>query len=99
MNKPVTFFMPRGFPTVEIYIGDDNVESINVFNFAKVIEDHDRISNLEDSDKKYYDLAKLWYRISEELSSEYYNKIDPSKLEVLSNLGYHAMFPVNRVFG
>ena len=96
MHKPVTFFMPRGFPTVEIYIGDENVESINVYNFAKVIEEHDRIVNSKDSSKKYYDLSKLWYQVSEELSSHYYNMVDPSKLDVLSSLGYHAMFPANR---
>ena len=96
MNKPVTFSMSRGFPTVEIYIGDDNVEAINVFNFAKVIEDHDRLSSLEDSSKKYYDLSKLWYQISEELATEYYNRVDPSKLDALSSLGYFAMFPANR---
>ncbi len=88
----VTFSMPRGFPTVEIYIGEDNVESVNVFNFAKVIETHDRLSNSKDSSKKYYNLSKLWYRVSEELSSYYYNMIDPSKLDVLDSLGYSAMF-------
>ncbi len=95
-NTQVTFSMSRGFSTVEIYLDEEIIDSVDVHKFAKVIEDHDRISRLEDSSKKYYDLSKLWYQISEELATEYYNRVDPSKLDALSSLGYFAMFPANR---
>ncbi len=72
----VTFGLTEGYRMVDIYIEEKIVDdSIHVYDFAKVIEEHDRLSALDESSKKYQDLYNLWLPLSEELSSHYQREI------------------------
>lgn len=93
-NTQVTFSMTRGFCTVEIYLGEEIIDSIDIHKFAKVIEAHDKIlESKNSSNKKYYDLCFLWFGFSDKLSASYYNVVDPAKLEVLDSIKFTFLKP------
>jgi hypothetical protein len=71
----VTFLLSPGYNMVDINLEDECIDSTHVYNFAKVIQEHDRLSALEESVKNYQELYNLWLPFSEELSSHYQREI------------------------
>lgn len=96
----VSFSLNRFSSEVKIFLGNNQIDSISVYKFAKVIEAHDKIANrkndLTSLTKKYYDFCFLWYGISEKLSAWFYDLVDPAKLEVLDQIKFTFLKPKNK---